>query len=153
MVHLVLNLDTIQELLERLGLHYERPAGHNMLIIKRPQNPNRALRIMASADGSIVSLAIIGEFKIPQDRVVEVSCAIAIANGLIDMGAWCFNYAESELYYRITVPAQNNSWTEESIRHLMEMALGYASLFFGPLQAIALEGASFDSILDVHSGL
>ena len=151
MVYLVLNLNTIQELLEKLGLQYERPPGLNMLVVTRPQNPNRALRIVAAPDESIISMAIVGEFKVPPHRIVEVSCAVAIANSLMDMGSWCLNYAESEVYFRLAVPSQQNSWTEDGIQHLMEMTLGYASLFFPRLQAVALEGASFETVLSVHS--
>ena len=152
MEYSVLNLDSIQNVVEQLGLQFDRYDDHNMMMVHRPQEPERALRIMATPDNSMVSMAIVAQFKVPRNRVVEVSCAIAIANGLIDIGAWCFNYGESEVYYRLTVPSRDNSWNEASIRTLMEIVLGYSNLYFTKLEAIALADASFESILEAHSG-
>jgi hypothetical protein len=94
---------------------------------------------------------MIGEFKIPQSRFVDIACAIAIANGHIEIGAWCFNSAESEIYYRLTLPSTGTLWTQRALRDLIELALGNATMMFDRFQKIALNNASFETVLGLSS--
>ena len=53
-----------------------------------------------------------------------MACAIASLNGIVEIGAWCLNHRESEVYYRFTMPCSGSKWSDEGLREVLEITLG-----------------------------
>lgn len=143
-----LNLNTIETALQKIGVEVEHITEQNMLFIRRRNAPNLPLRVVSDSEGQMVSFAIVSDFKIPKAHTADVSCAIALANGMVNIGSWCLNSQEAEVYYRLTLPTEGLMCSQSTIRGLMEITLGHANMYMETFRSIASGKASFTSIIE-----
>ena len=103
-------------------------------------------RIVPDQDETVLSFVINADFHIEKDKLFDVACAVALVNGIANVGAWCVEPMSSSLYYRITMPINGVQWSDKTLKWTLEMATGYTNLHMERFRDIACNDGPLDQI-------
>jgi hypothetical protein len=143
----VLNYASIKSWAERLGLafRYSDEAGQ-IAVLCRVLDVDVPMVFIPRSERGMLTLAITLPFSVPADRFGEVSTALTLLNARSYMGAWILNADKGEIYFRITVPALDVTYTDQALRFVAGIVASSAETLAARLHAIAKEGAPASSL-------
>lgn len=143
----VLNYANIKSWAERLGLgfRYSDEAGQ-IAVMCRLLDVDVPLVFIPRLERGMLTMAVTLPFLVPADRFVIVGEALALLNARSYMGAWILNMDKGEIYFRITVPALDVSYSDQALRFVAGVVASSAEAMAGALRAIACQGAPADTI-------
>ena len=113
----VLNYANIKSWAERLGLgfRYSDEAGQ-IAVMCRLLDVDVPLVFIPRLERGMLTMAVTLPFLVPADRFVVVGEALALLNARSYMGAWILNGDKGEIYFRVTVPALDVSYSDQALR-------------------------------------
>ncbi len=80
-------------------------------------------------------------FTVPVDKVEAALDAAARINSTILMGAWVVNRETGEVLFRVTIPALDTQYSDDSLLHSARVCVGSAERAAPVLRSIILDGA------------
>lgn len=80
-------------------------------------------------------------FPVPADKQAVALDAAARLNATILMGAWIVNRETGELLFRVTIPALDTQYSDDSLLHVARVCVGSAEKAAPILRSIILDGA------------
>lgn len=104
------------------------------------------LLFIPRTERGMVTLAVTLPFTVPPERFAATSEALTLLNARSYMGAWILNTETREIYFRVTVPALEVTYTDVSVRFVASLVVTSAEAMARPLHAVVAEGASPDTI-------
>ncbi|MGM0578621.1 MAG: YbjN domain-containing protein [Myxococcota bacterium] len=133
-----LTLESVEAWCERMGLVCGRTEDGGQVVIPRPGEGAIPIRIIDRPDRQMTTFGMVMPWEVPEDRMDAVSRAVADANASMFMGAWVLNTDSGQLYYRVTVPAGPVLYTDEGLKHVVELLVGTALHSHDELRGIAV---------------
>jgi hypothetical protein len=97
-------------------------------------------------DRGMVTLAVTLPFAIPGARYPQIGESLTILNARSYMGAWILNADKGEVYFRITLPANDVEYGDEALRFVASIVVSSADAMAKALFAVAQQGAPPDVI-------
>lgn len=150
----VLNYANLKSWAERLQLpfRYNEEAGQ-IAVMSRVLDVEVAVVFIPRHERGMLTMALTMPFAVPRERFPQVGQALTLLNARSYMGAWILNAEKGEIYFRITVPALDVSYTDTSLRFVATVVVSSAETMARPLRAVACEGARPETIADATSSL
>lgn len=142
-----LSLDAMQAWCDRNNITYMKNERLGQLAIPTPLGREFPVRVIPRPSRSMLTLALILPFPVPEERMDVVARAVAMANASSFMGAWVLVNNNHELYFRVTVPTEGVSYDDAAVRFLLQVVIGTVQGVGPRLRAIALEGASWETVV------
>lgn len=143
----VLNYANLKSWAERLGLtfRYSDEVGQ-IAVLCRLLDIDVPLVFIPRPERGMLTLAVTLPFVVPAERFAEVAQALTLLNARSFMGAWILNADKGEIYFRITVPALDVSYSDQALRFVAGLVASSAETLVAPLYAVAREGAPAASV-------
>lgn len=143
----VLNYANIKSWAERLGLafRYSDEMGQ-IAVLCRLLDVDVPMVFIPRAERGMLTMAITLPFQVPVDRFSEVGAALTLVNARSYMGAWILNADKGEIYFRITVPALDVTYSDQALRFVAGVVVSSAESLAARLHAVAKEGAPAASV-------
>lgn len=143
----VLNYANIKSWAERLGLafRYSDEVGQ-IAVLCHVLDVDVPMVFIPRSERGMLTLAITLPFTVPPERFAEVGAALTVLNARSYMGAWILNADKGEIYFRITVPALDVTYTDQALRFVAGIVASSAETLAARLHAIAKEGAPAASV-------
>lgn len=145
----VLTYPNIKAWAERLGLPFRYSDEMGQIALRcRIDDVSDELSVLfiPRPERGMLTLALTVPFAVPAARNQAMSEALALLNARSYMGAWILNVDKAELYFRITVPALDVAYSDQSLRFVASVVVSSAEAMVHRLRAIALEGAAADIV-------
>ena len=142
-----LSLDAMKAWCDRNEVTFLFNERLQQLAIPTPLGPEVMVRVVPRPSRRMMTFALVLPLRVPDARQAELARACALANSSTFMGAWVLNSGNGELYFRLTVPTGGVSYEDEGLRFLLQVVIGTAKGMMDRFRAIALEGASWDSLV------
>lgn len=143
----VLNYESLKAWAERLGLafRFSDEAGQ-IAVLCRVLNSDVPLVFIPRPERGMVTMAVTLPFVVPAERHTEVARALTLLNARSYMGAWILNGDKGEIYFRVTVPALDVSYSDQALRFVAGVVASSAETLAPGLYAVARENAPAASI-------
>lgn len=143
----VLNYANIKSWAERLGLafRYSDEMGQ-IAVLCRLLDVDVPMVFIPRVERGMLTMAITLPFQVPADRFGEVGAALTLVNARSYMGAWILNADKGEIYFRITVPALDVTYSDQALRFVAGVVVSSAESLAARLHAVAKEGAPAASV-------
>jgi hypothetical protein len=143
----VLNYANIKGWAERLGLgfRYSDEAGQ-IAVVCRLLDIDTPLVFIPRPERGMLTMAVTLPFQVPSERFPVVGEALTLLNARSFMGAWILNMDKGEIYFRITVPALDVSYSDQALRFVAGVVASSAEAMVGVLHAVACQGAPASSV-------
>ena len=143
-----LNLETLAQWCVRQKLNYLVQEQAAMVVI--PRGPSEApVRAIYRGDRSMLSWIIGLPLIVPEDRRAELARAVTLLNSGSFMGAWVLNQQNGELYFRITVPTHQTTWTDDAVMYVVRVLMGTADAAAPVLAAVVAGQRGWETVLQV----
>lgn len=143
---LALNLETLAQWCVRQKLSYLVQEQAQMVVI--PRGPGEApLRAIHRPERHMLTWLIALPFQVPDAQRAEVARAVTLLNSSSYMGAWVLNQASGELYFRVTVPTHETTWTDDGLMFVVRVVLGTVDALAPSLKAVAAGERAWDAAL------
>jgi hypothetical protein len=150
----VLNYANVKAWAERLQLPFRFSDDASQIAITcRLLDSDVPLVFIPRLERGMLTMALTMPFSVPRDRYVQVGQALTLLNARSYMGAWILNLEKGEIYFRITVPALDVVYTDQSLRFVASVVASSADTMSKPLRAVACEGARPETVADVTSSV
>lgn len=143
----VLNYENLKSWAERLGLafRYSNEAGQ-IAVLCRVLDGDVPLVFIPRPERGMLTMAVTLPFTVPAERFTEVGRAITLLNARSYMGAWILNTDKGEIYFRVTVPALDVSYSDQALRFVAGVVASSAETLAPALYAVARENAPATSV-------
>lgn len=110
-----------------------------------------ALVLIPRPERGMVTLAMTLPFAVPPERNPAINESLSILNARSFMGAWILNTEKAEIYFRITVPAKDLEYSDETLHFIASLVESSAEAMAKPLYAVAHQGASPELIAQAEA--
>lgn len=143
----VLNYANIRSWADRLGLAYRYSDEAGQIALPcRLLDVDVPMVFIPRAERGMLTLAITLPFQVPSERFTEVGAALTILNARSYMGAWILNSDKGEIYFRVTVPALDVTYSDQALRFIAGVVVSSAETLAASLHAVAKQGAAAASV-------
>lgn len=143
----VLNYANLKSWAERLGLPFRSSdEASQIAVLCHLLDRDVPLVFIPRLERGMMTMAVTMPFAIPPDRFAAVGEALTLLNARSYMGAWILNTDKGEIYFRITVPALDVTYTDQSLRFVASVVASSAEAMAKALHSVALEGAAPDTV-------
>lgn len=145
----VLTYPNIKAWADRLGLPFRYSDEMGQIALRcRIDDVSDELSVLfiPRPERGMLTLALTLPFSVPAARNQPMSEALALLNARSYMGAWILNVDKAELYFRITIPALDVIYSDQSLRFVASVVVSSAEAMVHRLRAIAQEGAAPDIV-------
>ena len=119
-----LTVDTIKAWAVRKNLPMLENAKLGQLALAHPNNKQIVIRFIPRPERNLMTLAVPLPWEITDEQVPRLLEAISLSNSSTFAGAWTFNHAKREVYFRITVPTIGTGYTDQSVDFLVTIMFG-----------------------------
>ncbi len=138
MASYLLNYQNLKAFCERQNFRFLQNDERGQLAVVYPiLGKDALLQLLPFSDRNMVTLAMAMPFLVPSTRFQAVSDALTRLNARTYMGTWVLNIDKAEVYFRVTLPALDNLWTDDSVLFAARMVVSTAEQFAGDLLRIA----------------
>jgi hypothetical protein len=110
-----------------------------------------ALVLIPRPERGMLTLAVTLPFAVPSERHAAISESLTILNARSFMGAWILNTEKAEIYFRITVPAKDLEYSDETLHFVASLVESSAEAMAKPLYAVAHQGATPELIAQAEA--
>lgn len=111
-----LTFDNLKSFCERQKFQYLSNTELGQLaVLYKILGKDAPLMIIPRTERGMVTLAITEPFTVPVERYPLIGEALARLNASSYMGAWVLNFDKGEIYFRITLPALDNEYTDQGL--------------------------------------
>lgn len=150
----VLNYANVKSWAERLQLPFRySDEASQIAVLCRLLDTDAPLVFIPRPERGMMTMALTMPFVVPKERYAEIGQALTLLNARSYMGAWIINLEKGEIYFRITVPALDVVYTDQSLRFVASVVASSADAMAKPLRAVACEGAPPQLVADVTPGV
>lgn len=116
MAKLTLTYENIQAWCDRQGFKYlTNPQAGQLAVLYRILEHDAPLQILPYPDRGMVTFAMSLPFAVPAERYPFVKEALTQLNSRSYMGAWVLNPDKGEIYFRVTLPALDNEYSDQGL--------------------------------------
>ncbi|HMU40801.1 MAG TPA: YbjN domain-containing protein [Pseudomonadota bacterium] len=134
----LLNYQNAKAFCERQNFRFLDNAERGQLAVVYPVLEHETLlQILPFLDRSMVTFAMALPFVVPPSRFSAVSEALTRLNARIYMGTWVLNSDKGEVYFRVTLPALDNEWTDDALLFAARVVVSTTEEFARDLFALA----------------
>lgn len=142
----VLNMETLAQWCVRQKLSYLVQEPARMIVI--PRGPGEApLRAIHRPERGMLTWLIGLPLLVPEAQRAEVARAVTLLNSSSFMGAWVLNQGNGELYFRVTLPTREVTWTDEGLMFAVRVVLGTVDAAAPALRAVVAGERSWDAVI------
>ncbi len=139
----LLNYQNLKAFCERQQFRFLQNEERGQLAVVYPLLEHEALlQILPFLDRNMVTLAMTLPFVVPASKFALVSEALTKLNARTYMGTWVLNSDKGEVYFRVTLPALDNEWTDDSVLFAARIVVSTAEEFAAALFRIAQPAAA-----------
>ncbi len=142
-----LDYDSVMEFCTRQGLTFLKNDELKQLAIPRQDRQGWAIRVVPRPERGMLTVAYPLPGKIPDERLAELQKAANLLNSRTFLGAWVLNPDTKEMYFRQTVITDNVTYTDASVKELMQIVIGTTEMMVPRLQAV-LQGAPAEKVVE-----
>jgi hypothetical protein len=101
-----------------------------------------AVVLIPRPERGMLTLAVRLPFSVPSERYPAIGESLTILNARSYMGTWVLNFDKGEIYFRITLPARDLEYSDETLHSIACLVEGAAESMAKPLYAVAHQDAS-----------
>ncbi len=142
-----LSYNTVKAWAERLRLPFRANDEAAQIAVRcRLLDSDVPLLFIPRPERDMLTVAITLPFVAPTERYPALTTALATLNVRSYMGAWILNPERGEVYFRVTLPTVETTFSDEALRFVARVVLSSAEAMAQPLFAISHEGASADIV-------
>jgi hypothetical protein len=135
-----LTFDNLKSFCERQQFQYLSNTELGQLaVLYKILGKDAPLIIIPRLERGMMTLTITLPFSVPLERYPLIGEALARLNASSYMGAWVLNFDKGEVYFRVTVPALDNEYTDQG-------------LFFAARVVVSSAEAMAQRLTDIVSG-
>ena len=124
MTNFNLSVQSVAAWCERKGIAYRVDPNNGQLHMPHPANRDWVLRVIAREDRNMVSFGLVVPYPIPPERFEEVGKTIGYLNSRTFMGAWVLNHGSQSLYFRVTLPGGDSTYSDEGLLFVIQVIFG-----------------------------
>ncbi|HRI48924.1 MAG TPA: YbjN domain-containing protein [Pseudomonadota bacterium] len=147
-----LTYPTLKSWADRLGVPYRfNEEVGQIAVLTRVMDTDVPLVFIPRPDRGMVTMAITLPFATPSERFTAVGESLTILNARSYMGAWILNTDKGEVYFRITLPAMELEYSDETLRFFASLVVSSAEAMAKLLYAVAHKGEGPQSIARAQS--
>ncbi|HND10560.1 MAG TPA: YbjN domain-containing protein [Pseudomonadota bacterium] len=130
----LLNYQNLKAFCERQNFRFLHNDERGQLAVVYPLLERESLlQILPFLDRNMVTLAMAMPFVVPPSRFAAVSELLTRLNARTYMGTWVLNGDKGEVYFRVTLPALDNLWTDDSVLFAARIVVSTAEEFVGEM--------------------
>lgn len=111
-------------------------------VLTRVMDTDVPLVFIPRPDRGMVTMAVTLPFTVPSERYPAIGESLTILNARSYMGAWILNTDKSEVYFRITLPAKELEYSDDTLRFFASLVVSSAEAMAKLLYAVAHKGSS-----------
>jgi hypothetical protein len=138
-----LTYPTLKSWADRLGVPYRfNDEVGQIAVLTRVMDTDVPLVFIPRPDRGMVTMAITLPFAAPSERFTAVGESLTILNARSYMGAWILNTDKGEVYFRITLPAMELEYSDETLRFFASLVVSSTEAMAKLLYSVAHKGAS-----------
>lgn len=134
----LLNYQNLKAFCERQQFRFLQNEERGQLAVVYPLLEHEALlQILPFLDRNMVTLAMTLPFVVPPSQFALMSEALTQLNARTYMGTWVLNSDKGEVYFRVTLPALDNEWTDDAVLFAARIVVSTAEEFAAALFRVA----------------
>lgn len=112
----VLTFDNLKSFCERQKFQFlVNSELEQLAVLYKILGKDAPLILIPRLERNMVTLALALPFRVPVERHSQLSEALARLNASSYMGAWVLNFDKGEIYFRVTLPALDNEYTDQGL--------------------------------------
>jgi hypothetical protein len=112
----VLSFDNLKSFCDRQRFTFKINEELGQLaVLYRILGQDAPIIIIPRPERGMLTLAVVLPFAVPLARYPFVVEALARLNAAAYMGTWVLNFDKGEIYFRVTLPALDNLYTDEGL--------------------------------------
>ena len=144
-----LTYPNLKDWADRLRVPYRFNDGVGQVaVLTRVMDADVPLVFIPRPDRGMMTMAVTLPFAVPQARNPAVGESLTILNARSYMGAWILNTDKGEVYFRITLPAMELEYSDETLRVFAALVVSSAEAMAKLLYAVAHQDAAPQIIAD-----
>jgi hypothetical protein len=138
----VLNYANVKSWADRLGLPFRfSDEASQIAVTCHLLDVDVPLVFIPRPERGMLTMALTMPFVVPADRYSAVAEALTLLNARSYMGSWILNMDKGEIYFRITVPALDVTYTDQALRFVASVVASSSETMARSLHEVAVEGA------------
>ena len=142
-----LSYTSVKAWAERLRLPFRASEEAGQIAVRcRLLDSDVPLLFIPRPERDMLTVAITLPFVVKSERFAAVTTALSTLNVRSYMGAWILNPERGEVYFRITLPANEVEYGDEALRFVASIVVSSADAMAKALFAVAQQGAPPDVI-------
>ncbi len=143
MLRFVLTYPNLKGWADRLRVHYRfNEEVGQVAVLTRVMDADVPLVFIPRPDRGMMTMAVTLPFAVPTARSGAVGESLTILNARSYMGAWILNSDKGEIYFRITLPAMELEYSDETLRVFAALVVSSAEAMAKLLYAVAHQDAA-----------
>jgi hypothetical protein len=112
----VLNFENLKSFCERQKFQFLVNVELGQLaVLYKILGKDAPLILIPRLERGMLTLALALPFRVPLERYPLIGEALARLNASSYMGAWVLNFEKGEIYFRVTLPALDNEYTDQGL--------------------------------------
>lgn len=142
MLRFVLTYPNLKGWADRLRVPYRfNEEVGQVAVLTRVMDADVPLVFIPRPDRGMMTMAVTLPFAVPAMRHGAVGESLTILNARSYMGAWILNSDKGEIYFRITLPAMELEYSDETLRVFAALVVSSAEAMAKLLYAVAHQDA------------
>lgn len=134
MAGFVLNFDNLKSFCERQNFQFMMNEELGQIaVLYRILDQDAPLIFIPRLERGMVTLAMALPFRVPLERYPHIGESLARLNASSYMGAWVLNFDKGEVYFRVTLPALDNQYTDQGLFFAARVVVSTAEAIAGRL--------------------
>src|SRR3954469_11996349 len=109
----------------RVPYRFNEEVGQ-VAVLTRVMDADVPLVFIPRPDRGMLTMAVTLPFAVPGERYPAIGESLTILNARSYMGAWILNSDKGEIYFRITVPAMDLEYSDETLRSFASLVVSSA---------------------------
>lgn len=147
-----LSYSTVKSWAERLKLPFRASDEAGQIAVHcRLLDSDVPLLFIPRPERDMLTVAVTLPFVVKTERFAAVTAALSTLNVRSYMGAWILNPERGEVYFRVTLPTLDTTFSDDALRFVARVVLSSAEAMAQPLYSIAHEGASPEIVAKTRS--
>ena len=133
----------------RVPYRFNEEVGQ-VAVLTRVMDTDVPLVFIPRPDRGMLTIAVTLPFAVLKERYQAVGESLTILNARSYMGAWILNSDKGEIYFRITLPAMDLEYTDDTLRSFAALVVSSAEAMAKLLYSVAHQGATPQVIADAN---
>ncbi len=133
----------------RVPYRFNEEVGQ-VAVLTRVMDADVPLVFIPRLDRGMMTMAVTLPFTVPEARNPAVGESLTILNARSYMGAWILNADKGEIYFRITLPAMELEYSDETLRVFAALVVSSAEAMAKLLYSVAHQDAKPQVIAEAN---